>query len=98
MILVPLSNPRFATVPAARSCELRVRGASALKHDPPANASSRGRPPPRASPIEAKLPWPTCDATFARFRTMLRCPRGENVVIGVFILTRNLAALRGDTL
>src|SRR5262249_53298943 len=27
MILVPLLNPKFATVPAERSCELRVRGA-----------------------------------------------------------------------
>src|SRR5437868_6421552 len=26
MILVPLLNPKFATVPAAISCELRVRG------------------------------------------------------------------------
>ena len=29
MILVPLLNPKFATVPAAKSCELRVRGTSA---------------------------------------------------------------------
>src|SRR3977135_1745965 len=29
MILVPLLNPKFATVPAARSCELRVRGTRA---------------------------------------------------------------------
>src|SRR5262249_1350362 len=26
MILVPLLNPKFATVPSAKSCELRVRG------------------------------------------------------------------------
>jgi hypothetical protein len=26
MILVPLLNPKFATVPAEKSCELRVRG------------------------------------------------------------------------
>jgi hypothetical protein len=25
---VPLLNPKFATVPAAKSCELRVRGTS----------------------------------------------------------------------
>src|SRR5215813_5185441 len=30
MILVPLLNPKFATVPAAKSCELRVRGTSRL--------------------------------------------------------------------
>jgi hypothetical protein len=30
MILVPLLNPKFATVPAAKSCELRVRGTRAL--------------------------------------------------------------------
>src|SRR5690348_7879474 len=29
-ILVPLLNPKFATVPAERSCELRVRGMSAF--------------------------------------------------------------------
>src|ERR1051325_6739313 len=29
MFLVPLLNPKFATVPAAKSCELRVRGTSA---------------------------------------------------------------------
>jgi hypothetical protein len=29
MILVPLLNPKFATVPAAKSCELRVRGTGA---------------------------------------------------------------------
>src|ERR1051325_4121353 len=29
MILVPLLNPKFATVPAAIWCELRVRGTSA---------------------------------------------------------------------
>src|SRR5262245_44256884 len=28
MILVPLLNPKFANAPAARSCELRVRGTS----------------------------------------------------------------------
>jgi hypothetical protein len=28
MILVPLLNPKFATVPAEKSCELRVRGTS----------------------------------------------------------------------
>jgi len=28
MILVPLLNPKFATVPTAKSCELRVRGTS----------------------------------------------------------------------
>src|SRR5262249_41913948 len=28
MILVPLLNPKFATVPAAKSCEFRVRGTS----------------------------------------------------------------------
>src|SRR5689334_16853907 len=28
MILVPLSNPKFATLPAEQSCELRVRGTS----------------------------------------------------------------------
>jgi hypothetical protein len=28
MMLVPLLNPKFATVPAGRSCELRVRGTS----------------------------------------------------------------------
>jgi len=28
MILVPLVNPKFATVLAAKSCELRVRGTS----------------------------------------------------------------------
>jgi hypothetical protein len=26
MTLVPLLNPKFATLPAAKSCELRVRG------------------------------------------------------------------------
>jgi hypothetical protein len=30
MILVPLLNPKFANVPAAKSCELRVRGTSRL--------------------------------------------------------------------
>src|SRR3977135_778595 len=30
MILVPLLNPKFATVPAAKSCELRVRGTRAF--------------------------------------------------------------------
>src|SRR5262249_14234638 len=30
MILVPLLNPTFATVPAEKSCELRVRGTSRL--------------------------------------------------------------------
>src|SRR3977135_3201232 len=29
MILVPLLNPKFATVPAAKSCELRIRGTRA---------------------------------------------------------------------
>src|SRR5262245_14174010 len=29
MMLVPLLNPKFATVPAAKACELRVRGTSA---------------------------------------------------------------------
>jgi hypothetical protein len=29
MILVPLLNPKFATVPAEKSCELRVRGTRA---------------------------------------------------------------------
>src|ERR1700687_5464012 len=29
MILVPLLNPKFATVPVAKSCELRVRGTRA---------------------------------------------------------------------
>jgi hypothetical protein len=29
MILVPLLNPKFATAPAAKSCELRVRGTRA---------------------------------------------------------------------
>jgi hypothetical protein len=29
MILVPLLNPKFATVRAEKSCELRVRGTSA---------------------------------------------------------------------
>jgi len=28
MILVPLLNPKFATVPAEKSCGLRVRGTS----------------------------------------------------------------------
>jgi len=28
IILVPLLNPKFASVPAAKSCELRVRGTS----------------------------------------------------------------------
>ena len=31
MILVPLLNPKFATVPAEKSCELRVRGTRALR-------------------------------------------------------------------
>src|SRR5712675_1300710 len=30
MILVPLLNPKFANVPAEKSCELRVRGALTL--------------------------------------------------------------------
>src|SRR5262249_21785279 len=30
MMLVPLLNPKFATVPAEKSCELRVRGTSGL--------------------------------------------------------------------
>jgi hypothetical protein len=30
MILVPLLNPKFATMHAAKSCELRVRGTSGI--------------------------------------------------------------------
>jgi hypothetical protein len=34
MILVPLLNPKFATVPAEKSCELRVRGTSIESSSP----------------------------------------------------------------
>jgi len=39
MILVPLLNPKFATVLAEKSCELRVRGTSAIEHSRPGPAS-----------------------------------------------------------
>src|ERR1700755_2963633 len=32
MILVPLLNPKFATLPAEKSCELRVRGTKYCYH------------------------------------------------------------------
>src|SRR5882672_11955067 len=41
MILVPLLNPKFATVPAAISCELRVRGTSACSGEVDAGPPTR---------------------------------------------------------
>src|SRR5258707_9692963 len=40
MILVPLLNPKFATVLAAKSCELRVRGTRALSFEIESRISS----------------------------------------------------------
>ena len=60
MILVPLLNPKFATVPAAKSCELRVRGTSACPGKMDAGsptrtcANSRNREP---FPIHLNREW-----------------------------------------
>jgi hypothetical protein len=42
MILVPLLNPKFATVPAEKSCELRVRGTSCILAECPKRGDGLG--------------------------------------------------------
>src|SRR5690349_269968 len=53
MIPVPLLNPKFATVLAARSCELRVRGAEGLSLHGCGNHTGQAAKPAGLVPISS---------------------------------------------